>query len=274
MTTISQWNCVLQNLGEWQGSFTQISPGGKIIKDTPSLISLEGVDGNRSIHLNLKRFYSDTNQPHELAIDFSAAGDGALFFPSGAFSEGSTYFSAGLKFGAEFSFIHQDRRLRLVQIYGLDNRPSQFTLIREWRVGTDTPERSPLTPLDWTGHWQGEALTLYPGVSTVTREVATTATSIKALVESEPGQDSAIASSQQIEYGFELEGITYQITFLPDGAIAIFPQQICAGFAFFMETGWLIQPSLRQRLIRRYSAQGQWISLSWIAEAKVSDHSL
>jgi hypothetical protein len=49
MAAMSQWDCVLQNLGEWQGSFTQISPAGEVLKDTPSLISLQGIDNNRTL---------------------------------------------------------------------------------------------------------------------------------------------------------------------------------------------------------------------------------
>ncbi|NJM69861.1 MAG: DUF3598 family protein [Scytonema sp. RU_4_4] len=29
----SQWDCVLQNLGEWQGSFTHVSPQGELVED-------------------------------------------------------------------------------------------------------------------------------------------------------------------------------------------------------------------------------------------------
>ena len=35
----SQWQNFLQNLGEWRGSFTGISPSGAVLKDTPSLQS-------------------------------------------------------------------------------------------------------------------------------------------------------------------------------------------------------------------------------------------
>jgi hypothetical protein len=69
----SQWDCVLQNLGEWQGSFTHFSPQGELVQDIPSILSLEGVNQNQAIHLVLKRFYptqpgSSELQPKELAI--------------------------------------------------------------------------------------------------------------------------------------------------------------------------------------------------------------
>ncbi|NMG18657.1 DUF3598 family protein [Brasilonema bromeliae] len=28
----SQWDCVLQKLGEWHGSFTRVSPQGKLME--------------------------------------------------------------------------------------------------------------------------------------------------------------------------------------------------------------------------------------------------
>jgi len=98
----SQWDCVLQNLGEWQGSFTHFSPQGVLQEDIPSLISLQGIDDNRAIHLVLKRFCltpdSTERVPKEMVVDFSALGRGALFFETGAFSEGEFTFclKAGL----------------------------------------------------------------------------------------------------------------------------------------------------------------------------------
>ncbi|MBF2047136.1 MAG: DUF3598 family protein [Elainella sp. C42_A2020_010] len=117
----SQWKYVLQNLGEWQGSFTQLSPTGEILKQIPSLISLRGVNNNQSIHLRLQRYCPDESdavpaQPHELVRDFSTTGAGALFFESDAFSEGSSYFATGIQFGAEFAFIYNDRRMSTVAI--------------------------------------------------------------------------------------------------------------------------------------------------------------
>ena len=40
----SQWQNFLANLGAWQGTFTSISPTGTVLKDTPSLLSLEAAE--------------------------------------------------------------------------------------------------------------------------------------------------------------------------------------------------------------------------------------
>ncbi|MCY7335843.1 MAG: DUF3598 family protein, partial [Chamaesiphon sp.] len=39
----SQWECVLENLGEWVGSFTAVTAEGEPIEDIPSMIRLEGI---------------------------------------------------------------------------------------------------------------------------------------------------------------------------------------------------------------------------------------
>ena len=245
----SQWDCVLQNLGDWQGSFTQLSPAGELIEEVPSLISLQGINDNRAIHLVLRRFYAaNPDQPHELVMDFSTAGAGALFFESGAFSEGGIYYSTGLKFGAELGFIHQDRRLRLVQIFDSNSQCSRLTLIRERRVGSDAPERPPLSLSDWSGNWQGETTTLYPNSSDC--EVL------------------PISRADAAQAEFQQEGLTYQALCLPDGAISICPVQLAVGQAFTLEAGWLLQPNLRQRLIRRYGADGKWLSVTWTVEQR------
>lgn len=40
----SQWDCLLANLGAWQGAFTSFSPQGELLEDTPTLVSLQGVN--------------------------------------------------------------------------------------------------------------------------------------------------------------------------------------------------------------------------------------
>jgi hypothetical protein len=40
----SQWERLLQNLGVWKGSFSRFSPQGELVNDTPSVVSLEGIE--------------------------------------------------------------------------------------------------------------------------------------------------------------------------------------------------------------------------------------
>jgi hypothetical protein len=49
LTMRSQWECLLQNLGEWQGSFTRLSPQGELLEDIPSETILEGLNNNQTV---------------------------------------------------------------------------------------------------------------------------------------------------------------------------------------------------------------------------------
>lgn len=287
-----QWDCVLQNLGEWEGSFTHLSPQGELIDDIPSVISLTGVNGNQSIHLVLRRYYptapgSSELKPQELAFDFSAPSSGALFFETGAFSEGSPYFATGTLFGAEFGFKESDRRMRLIQQFDSSNSQLyKLTLVRERRVGTTAPERPPLALDDFLGEWEGEAVTLYrDGRPSVTANTSHQCDSAKrnALWENRRTENDLVLSSEketdcpikiadnsnQLCLNFEQNSQHYQILLLPDGAASTCPTQIIPGYPFFMEVSWLIQPSLRQRMIRTYNDKGKWDSLTHITERRI-----
>lgn len=273
----SQWECVLQNLGEWQGSFSRLSPIGEQIEDIPSLISLTGVDDNRSIHFALTRHYPDADgilQPQEMVFDFSEPGAGAMFFETGAFSEGSPYLRMGAPGGAEFAFRHQDRRLRLIQQFDSNGQLFRLTLIREQRIGSNAPERPPLDLAGWLGVWQGEAVTLYPG-SINADHVQTTQT--VALKDDRTVTRSQAIGSQTTESTFTLNSESdrprltnqsTQVILLPDAAYSLSPTQIEPGTAIALEVGWSIDQNLRQRLIRTYTDRGEWLSLTFITESR------
>jgi Domain of unknown function (DUF3598) len=273
----SQWECVLQNIGEWQGSFTRLSPTGEEIEDIPSLISLTGVDENRSIHLSLTRYYPDADgilQPQEMAFDFSAPSAGAMFFETGAFSEGSPSLRMGAPGGAEFAFKHEDRRLRLIPQFDIDGKLFRLTLIREGRVGTNAPERPPLDLAGWLGVWQGKAVTLYPG-STKVSESATVQTVV--LIDDRTVAISRSIGSQVTESTLtinsestppHLTSQSTQVMLLPDAAYVMCPTQFEPGVAIELEVGWSIEPNLRQRLIRTYTDRGDWLSLTLITESR------
>lgn len=272
----TQWECVLQNLGEWQGSFTRLSPTGEEIEDIPSLISLTGVDENRAIHLSLTRYYPDADgipQPQEMAFDFSAPSAGAMFFETGAFSEGSPTLRMGAPGGAEFAFKHEDRRLRLIPQFDGDGKLFRLTLIREGRVGTNAPERPTLDLAGWLGVWQGEAVTLYPG-STRVPESQTIQTVML-------NDDRAVAVSRSLDSQVTESTLTIdpstptrvanqstQAILLPDAAYILCPTQIEPGVAIELEVGWSIAPNLRQRMIRTYTDRGDWLSLTFITESR------
>ncbi|WP_461936305.1 DUF3598 family protein [Nostoc sp.] len=80
----SQWECFLQNLGVWQGSFTNFSPQGTLLKDTPSCLSLEGLNNNQTVRLTLSRSGQD------MIREFSSVGGGLLFFETLISTKGFT----------------------------------------------------------------------------------------------------------------------------------------------------------------------------------------
>jgi Domain of unknown function (DUF3598) len=267
---MSQWEGVLQNLGEWRGSFTLLSPTGELQEDIPSLISLQGVDENRSIHLELNRYYavagSSEREHRQLVLDFSAPGAGAVFFETGAFSEGSPFFTPDARFGTENCLVDGDRRLRLVQIFE-QNQFLRLTLIREQRVGTDAPEQAPLEWEDLFGEWQGEAVTLYPGRSSEERwSISWIITRLsETYIMLDPNVTASVNGSI---LQFERQGQIYQTLLLPDGGFSTCPVTIAPGKAFSLESGWLRSPTILQRLVRDYNDKGEWECSTWITLRK------
>lgn len=273
---MTQWDCLLQNLGEWQGSFTRFSAQGDELEDTPTVVSLEGLNDNQTIRQIIRRL---TPEPNEKVLEYSTLGRGILFFEDGAFSQGSLQFAPFSEFGAELGLIYGDRRLRLVQLFNRQSQCDRVTLIREHRAGTTTPDYSSLTVEDLIGTWNGEATTLYPDW----REPSTFSSTLQIQREGDRllqrlSFGSGI-SSQAIASVAEIEGnrLTFtqgvqpvQVVLLPNGASSNCPIQIKSGEAFFLEAGWLIQPNLRQRMIRSYSDKGEWLSLTLVTEQKVS----
>lgn len=275
----SQWDCLLQNLGKWQGSFTRLSPSGAIVGDTATIVSLEGLNNNQTIRQSIQRSSEPGN---DTVLEYSSLGRGVLFLETGAFSQGSMQFGPFSEFGAELGLIETnednvpgDRRLRLVQLYSRESQLHQLTLIREQRAGSTAKERSPLTVAALLGTWQGEATTVYPDW----RNPETYSTTLHVCQDSETRltQELTMGTQQVIRSTAEIDGSilrfnhgtsTIQVLLLPDGASSTCPIQIKAGQPFFLEVGWLLQPDLRQRLIRSYSDRGEWSSLTLVIERK------
>lgn len=282
----SQWECLLQNLGEWQGSFTRFSPQAEFIEDTPTVVSLAGLNDNKTIR-QVVRFLPPNRPVEEKVFEYSSLGKGVLFFENGAFSQGSIQLSPFAEFGAELGLIHGDRRLRLVQLFTPNGQLDKITLIREYLTGMPTPERPPLQVDDLVGEWQGEAVTIYPDWRSP--DTYPTQLQIERLGSDRLTQQLTIYSTPENPYQISSTGkiagsLLYfegnspanpqmspqinQVMLLPDGASATCPQQVQLRQAFFLEVGWLVQPNLRQRLIRRYNDKGEWTSLTLVTERK------
>lgn len=274
----SQWDCLLQNLGEWQGSFTRFSPQGEQLEDTPTVVSFEMLNDHKTMRQIVRRL--PPNQPiDEKILEYSSLGRNILFLENGAFSLGSIQWGPFSEFGAELGLIEGDRRLRLVQLFDRTSQLERLTLIREQLAGTNTPARPHLTVEQLLGEWQGEAVTVYPDF----RASETYPTVLKI------HQENSDSLVQQLTFGtgnaartitskaqingsvltFTESALPTQVLLLPDGASANCPLQIKPGHFFILEVGWLVQPNKRQRLIRTYSDKGEWVNLTLVTEQKV-----
>ncbi|MEQ8971059.1 MAG: DUF3598 family protein [Coleofasciculus sp. C1-SOL-03] len=276
----SQWDCLLQNLGEWQGSFTNFSPQGEPLTDTPTVVSLEGLNQNKTVRQVIRRYPPDRDV-EETVLEYSTLARSVLVFETGAFSQGSMQWGPFSEFGAELGLIAGNRRLRLVQLYNKEAQLSQLTLIREKRAGTDTPERPPLTVDQLLGEWQGEAITLYPDLRSpdtystkLTIERPDSNRLVQQLTFGVGESVRTLTSSARIDGSilhFQDSALPVQVVLLPDGASSNCPLTIQSGHSFVLEVGWLIEPNLRQRLIRRYSDRASWVSLTLVQEKRINN---
>ncbi|MBE9114189.1 DUF3598 family protein [Nodosilinea sp. LEGE 07298] len=272
----SQWARLLKNQGTWVGSFTQVSPTGEILQDTPSEVALTPLNGGNTIRQAIRKRPPD-QPPSETVLEYSSLGRGVLFSETGAFSQGSIQRSPVSEFGAELGLIHNAERLRIALIFPKQPSLGSLTLIREHLAESAPSHRPELSVNQLLGTWAGEAETVFPDLQPP--QTMTTRLEIRP---AEPGTVSqtlnfgrspAIQSQGQVvdstlQFGQGSQPVT--VLCLPGGASASFPTDVQPGQPFFLEAGWLISPTLRQRLIRTYNAQGTWVSLTLVTEQKVS----
>ena len=273
---LSQWDCFLKNLGEWHGSFTHFSPKGKELKDTPTIVTLEGRQDNQAVHQVVR--YLPSNQPsRDVVVDYSknSLNRSILFFETGAFSQGSMQWGPYSTFGGEFGLNYGDRRLRMVELYNNSSQLEKVVLIREKLPTSKTPERPILTVESLLGEWQGEAVTMYADLrnpnhfSTHLQIAKITSDRIEQKLSF---GDRTITSSAKIDNSrllFETNSLPIQILLLPDGASCNCPLEVKLGHHFVLEMGWLLEPNKRQRIIRSYNEKGNWTGCTLVTETKV-----
>ncbi|MEM7555620.1 MAG: DUF3598 family protein [Cyanobacteria bacterium P01_A01_bin.84] len=266
----SQWECFLGNLGVWDGSFTTFSPEGELLEDISSRISFEGLNENQELRLTLER-----EGKQDIVLNFTKQGiGGIIFLDNGAFSQAPVQFNPYSQFGGELGLIHQNRRLRIVQTFDSNCHIKRITLIREYRSGTETVESPQLKVDDLLGEWHGEAFSISPTLEEKTfntkmhlrlnngRLEQTTTYGGKTLTSSATVNSSVLAFDQNSDR-------QVNVLLLPGGASATFPVKAQLGKPLFIESGWLINPNLRQRMIRMYNTKGEWVSLTLVTEKKV-----
>ncbi|MEM9213679.1 MAG: DUF3598 family protein [Cyanobacteria bacterium P01_F01_bin.150] len=281
----SQWDCLRENLGEWHGSFTQVSPDGQELKDTPSVLVLAEDDAAQTIRLVLTRSPVD-GPANEMVRSFSypGPGDKVPFFETGAFTQGSLQWAPFGQFGAELALTSGKRRLRLVQLFEgtVDGKSllKSITLIRETLAGHSDPPSPDLTVDALVGHWVGKAVTMYASGADPT----SMSTDLKIAVDDDRltqsttfggGADEVrtVESSGRIE-GNSLwfdsnEGknqLSYRVLMLPGGGSVVVPTAIERDRPFLLEAGWMVTPTYRQRMIRQYNERGEWMNVTLVEE--------
>jgi Domain of unknown function (DUF3598) len=273
----SNWENFLKNLGAWEGSFTAVSTDGELLDSTPSILTLEGLEDNQLVRFRVRRFA--TNISEQPTVDnvqeYRSLGRQAVFFNTGAFSKGSLQVAPFAEFGAEYGFVAENRRSRLVQLFDKQGGFTSLTLIREIRSGTDAIMRPALTVSQLLGKWEGTAVTVYsdwkPSETCLTSLVIQ---EIDGCLQQQLSFGSrTIASTARIEGNrlhFEAGATPRRVLLLPDGVSSNTPLQISHRQPFFVEAGWLLSDNERQRLIRSYNDKGEWISSTHVVEYKVS----
>lgn len=271
----SQWDRLLLNLGDWQGSFTRLSPTGDLTEDIPTLVSLVGLEQNSTMRQTIQHFDPLTQAVvREKVLEYSSLNRSILFFEDGAFCQGSIQWAPFAEFGAEFGFIRGDRRMRLVQLFSSSGQLDSLTLIREQRQATQAPERPTLTVEALLGEWHGEAVTLYPDwrspqVSHTQLRLQRQEDRLEQQLISDSFSFTSTAQIQGNLLKFDQGNSPMQVLLLPDGASSTTPLSLRGGQGFFLEAGWLIEDTVRQRVIRRYDDKGGWVSLTQVTERKV-----
>ena len=276
---LSQWDSFLKNLGEWHGSFTRFSPQGKQVTDTPTLVTLKGLNDNKNVH-QVVRYLPPDEPSRDVVVDYDSLNRTIIFFPNGAFSQGSMQLAPYSTFGGEFGLIDNDfgdgsRRLRMVELYNSSNQLERIVLIREKLPHSNILERPPLTVSNLLGEWQGEAMTMYADLSNPT--TFSSYLQIKQLDGKHLEQklafgDRTLSSVAQIEGSrliFADSELSTQVLLLPDGASCNCPIEAKLGHNFVLEMGWLLQPHIRQRIIRTYNTKGNWVSCTLVTEQKI-----
>lgn len=270
---MTQWNHLLQNLGQWQGSFTRFSPQGEEIEDISSLVSLEGQNNNKTIQQKICLF--PPNEPaNEKILEYSSLSRSILLFEDGSFSQGSMQWGPFSEFGAELGLKAGNERLRLVQLYNRESVCDRITLIREHLKDTQPTPRPHLTVEQLLGEWQGTAITYYPNL----QPPDTYSTHLSLSQTGDTLQQKLSFAGQTLQSVAKINGsrlifdqgtIPIHLLLLPNGASSNSPQEIKGGVGFVLEVGWLITPKKRHRLIRRYNDKGTWVSLTLVQEEKL-----
>lgn len=282
----SQWQNFQRNLGAWRGSFTNLDAYGTVLESSASLLTLSSADEGRAVHFRLRRSASGdpvADPSQDTAQEYRTLGKQVVFFDNGSFSKGSLQIAPATRFGAEYGFISGDRRHRLVQLFTDDGSFSSLVLIREFRDGSGAAERPPLSLEQLGGRWQGQAATIeadWPEPTLVDATIAVDQPDAASLrLETRLGPESSVVVARTVADAtrpcYSADGLgadagqAGRLLLLPDGGLSLAPLQISHRQGFRVEAGWLESPHRWQRLIRRYSPRGEWLSSTHLVARRI-----
>lgn len=234
---VDQWAGLAANVGVWQGEFIRLGRDRCEQSRTASRISLVA-KGER----HLEQHLDIGGQTQTLQI--TSLKKGLLFFPSGAFSQGSLQWSPFGEFGVELSLLAGQARRRLVALYRAEQQQSHLASI------TLIPEQSDSDNAD---DEQLPKQTLQPepwGLNTAEVNPVQTMIQIDAFWQAE-------ATSQP--YTLASQPLPYQCTCaLP----LVLPKQQ----PFSLGLSWQVSAHERQHLERHYDVGGAWQAVRWYCE--------
>lgn len=199
-------------------------------------------------------------------------------------------------------------RVRLVTVYTAEGHLRGLSLFRERpsalvpsplhptdvpmnAVATDFPAAAALgtteaTPAGLAGVWRGSSVTVSPAGVTAppSAYVHTVGLSGTTLTMTTTGDDGgggggggaaatrtgtvAPGGRQVVVAGGGEAGSPTHLVFLGGGVTALLPGVRPAGAAFEVELGWQTGAVTRQRVVRRYAADGRWVGSSFLVERR------
>ncbi|EDX86614.1 hypothetical protein S7335_4319 [Synechococcus sp. PCC 7335] len=289
---LSQWQCIRQNIGTWYGSFTKFSAEGELLKDTPSVLTLEETELDKTMQLVLERT-PPGGTTDVTTRSFSAPGPAPYisFFESGAFTQGSAQWTAFAQFGAEMSLKVGDRRARFVIMYksSVDGSAqlNYVVLIRETQTEDAQFTEPAMTPAQIAGSWTGRLSALSASMEPVATGLSRwnfdqSSGSYSLRCEDAFGKISADQAIEEQTRELFLTGeqassksvvlltgnLDYRLILLPNGTYCLVPDAIKKAVEFRVEVGWLSGSGRRSRLIRYYDDQGVWTHSALIEDYK------
>ena len=233
---VGEWEHLQRNVGEWRGWFDSLDRTLQRTKRQPSLLTLKPAPSGVPLNLTLLLWPegAGSSSPHQppagepekrIVQCFTRLDPDMGVFGTGSFSRGTLHRSTWTKLYAEFGFLHEQRRHRLVLLWDGAGQLDRIVLIREFLAGSSALERPPLEPDQLIGDWRCD----HPS----------------------PGDNICFAAGDLDRW-----------IFLPDGGAFLAPAQIDPHQPFNIEALWLSSATRLERISRRYSEHGALSSVN------------